>query len=187
MVGRALPGVPGEECWCRAVFSLARALQCLGYTDAADPALDDLVDAWHGRLTECQCSLAELWKELAGCLERVRNPAGQTFAEIWAQPDARPLPRAARRFRGDQSYEALIRGCRNLAGYYRGQPFPLSCRQAGKVLGVSYTTANAMLRSLVAVGVLREVEKGSKRPLAPGSGKGTASTWLFVAEEAGNG
>lgn len=177
-----LPGKVGEKKWRLAVFNLARALQGLGFHDSSDPALAEVVSRWHGDLAGCQTALAELVGELFSCWDQVRNPDGKDFAAIWRKEDSRPLPAQAVWFRGDEHYEALIRGCRNLAAYYRGKAFPLSCRVAARALGVNHIKANRMLTALKGAGILRLVKKGSQEKLAADSKKKTASTWLYVGE-----
>jgi hypothetical protein len=191
LAGTELPGHPDDEDafpWRRAVFQVARVLQRLGFTDPNADDLKVLLWAWHGRLTGCRCGADDVWGELLRCWANVKDPGGLPLAEIWARPDPRPVPAALYHLAGDPHWEALLRGLRNLADYWRGEPFPLACRTAAElltgVLGeeVSFKTANRRLNTLARVRVIREVAKGSMRRL-PGTDTMTASTWLWVAKE----
>jgi hypothetical protein len=183
-----LPGEVGDYVWRRTVFRLAWALQTLGYRDQTDPGVRALVRAWLDRRVGCRGSVLAILEEMEALWERVRNPDGLTFAEIFHRPDVRPLPTAVCGEAGEPAWEFLVRGCRNLHDYWpEGVPWPLSCRAAEMLLkavmgeeGPCYRTTNRMLQKLARLRVLREVEKGSRRRI-PGTEKGTASTWLWIA------
>lgn len=57
----------------------------------------------------------------------------------------------------------LTRICAALQAHHGAEPFFLSARQAGDLLGVHYTDASKMLAALVSDGVLTLVTKGSVR------------------------
>jgi hypothetical protein len=183
LAGLALPGDPGDEDafeWRKGVFAVARKLQALGVREPA--AVETLVRAWHGGLTDCRCGWGPLWRELRRCWGRVRNPSGETLAEIWHRPDPRPVPVAVHDVAGKPIWECLLRGLRNLADYWSGEPFPLGCRDAGELVGIHFTDAARKMNALARARVLRLVAKGSRRKV-PGKDCGTASVWQWLAEE----
>ncbi|MEO5721661.1 MAG: hypothetical protein ABIR71_09350 [Chthoniobacterales bacterium] len=67
--------------------------------------------------------------------------------------------------------------CRELQTRAGDQPFFLDCRNAGKMIGVHFTTANEWLNGFQQLGILKLVEKGEH-------GKsGKASRYLYIADD----
>ena len=70
-----------------------------------------------------------------------------------------PLPEAAGRYE-DEPIRRLVALCRQLGREAKGGTFPLSCRIAGGLLGVSHLQANRWLFLLAHDGVIEQTSKG---------------------------
>lgn len=85
-----------------------------------------------------------------------------SLAEIfpWVTPEK---PAAAERFREYESpkIKLLADLCRDLQSEVGDEPFPLSCRQAGKIIGVSTQDAGGYLFLLCHDGVIVKVRRGT--------------------------
>jgi hypothetical protein len=183
-LAQVLPGKPGEAVWRQAVLDIARVLQASGHRRLADPRVTDLVIDWFRRLDEPGCKCAAVFEELGRCWSLVRNIDGRNWLSI-AQGDGNdqdtdPLPDAAQRFGDDPLYVRLIHGLRNLSRYNRGKPFPVSCRQAAQLLGLSsHQRGNDMLNALASAGIIEMVQEASLTNL-PGKDCRAARLWRFI-------
>lgn len=179
---RQVPSLPPADSfeWKKAVFRLARVLQGAGVARAADAR--GLVKAWHAAVAVPESTFGEVWGELLVCWPLVKVPHGLTAAEIAMLPDDEPLPQEAEPFADAPLYVRLIRICRNFHRQSRGGRWFLSCRDAGRWLGVSHVRANRMLRALEAAGILHCEKTGSLRKVR-GTESNEASEWSYVATE----
>ena len=76
----------------------------------------------------------------------------------------------------------LVAICLQLQREHGSEPFYLSCRTAGKLIGVDHLRANRWLNVLIEDNVLSLVQKGR-----PGKAQGLASRYRYVGEGIGNG
>lgn len=107
--------------------------------------------------------------------ESVRFPlgdGGDIVASALLAADSRPLPECASRYE-DAELRRLVGLCAELQRGHGDAPFFLSCRVAGRVLGIGHADASRDLRGLCRDGVLREVER-------PPRGTGRAIRYRFV-------
>ena len=83
-----------------------------------------------------------------------------------------PLPEVAGRYE-DEPIRRLVALCRQLDREAKGGPFFLSCRTAGKLLGVSHVQANRWLFLLAHDGVIEQMNKGD-----PGKRQAAEYQWI---------
>jgi hypothetical protein len=164
-----LPAGPGQR--NRAVFYLARALKAAPeLAGLPAEALRPLVERWFGeafpRIRTKRWEVS--WRDFQIAWARVRRPAGlATLAGVGAYAH-RLVPRRGGSAE-DRLEAALLRLeliTEELQVRHRHRPFPLPCRVAGDLLGVSHETANSLLNHLRRAGVLelvREADRGSHR------------------------
>lgn len=164
------------------MFRLARMLRAHRATAGVGPArLRKFCDMWHKRAVEAGHSdwSAEL---VFFCFEEVwggvKFAAGtDVVAECAAKVSEASLPACAARF-ADSRTRYLVGLCHELQRVHGDGPFYLSCRDAGRMLGIGHKEAALLLRVLAdeARGdVLRVVER-------PSRGKLKAIRYQFVGE-----
>jgi hypothetical protein len=87
---------------------------------------------------------------------KVRHPEGETMSSILNAIDyASPLPARILALGYGPAGNQLVRICAALQVHHRDQPFFISVRKAGELLGVNFTYAAKMLAALVSDGVLK--------------------------------
>jgi hypothetical protein len=148
-----------------AIFALARALKAVPDL-AVRPARDfePIVRRWHGLALPYindkpferswfdfldawgRVKYAEGEGPLCDALERAKQAQPPAWAMRYDQPELRLLV-------------CLLRELQRAAGR---KSFPLSCRDAGRLVGVDYREANGWLRGLVLEGVLKRTFRGNK-------------------------
>ena len=72
-----------------------------------------------------------------------------------------PMPRAATRYE-DEPIRRLVALCKQLHVEGKGEPFFLSCRTAGQLLGVSHVQANRWLFLLAHDRVIEQINAGDR-------------------------
>ncbi len=94
--------------------------------------------------------------------DKVRQPHGATMQSILEKIDPRTtLPAGIAGLGYGTGGNHLVRVCAALQAHHGAEPFFISARQAGKILGVHFTDASKMLTALVADGVLKLVSRGA--------------------------
>jgi hypothetical protein len=172
-IAGTLPRGPGERNRC--IFELARRLKAK-LPQATATELRALFRKWHRQALPFigTKDFGESWADLAVAWERIRRPAGQSFAAAAAAADTASLPPSVEQLGYDGPLRRLAALCWQLAQQWGDRPFPLGCEIAGKYLGVSVRHAGRLLKALRFDGVLELVAKGNKRT-------GKASEWRFIA------
>jgi hypothetical protein len=149
------------------IFRLCRVLK--GMPDYAATSADELrpiVQEWHkAALPVIRTKpFGETWRDFVSAWGLVRYPAGCTLAGVREHllrvvPD---LPRADREEAGLLRLDILAELLQQKAG---DGSFPLSCRKAGELCGISKSLANRLINRLVATGSLvctSEGQRGSR-------------------------
>ncbi len=159
-----VPTAPGQR--HRQVFELCRALRAIPELSDADPGqLKLVVREWHRLALPVITSkpFEETWIDFLKGWPNVRYPRGEEpMATIFKRACSEGLPPESDQFEQPE-LQLLIGLCRELQREAGDGPFYLSCRTAGRLLGVNHTTANRWLFLLVKDGVLAEIEKGDHR------------------------
>ena len=94
--------------------------------------------------------------------EKVRQPHGAIMQSVLAKIDPRtPLPDGIVELGYGVAGNQLVRVCAALQAHQGDEPFFISARQAGDVLGVHFTDASKMMAALVGDGVLKLISKGA--------------------------
>lgn len=175
-IEESLPKKPGKR--NEQVFESARYLKAVpSLTDAKAGELRIYVQHWH-RLALPSIStkpFEETWIDFIRAWERVKFPKGEEpIRQIFEMAKAAELPNAAMHFE-DPRGKLLVSLCRELQRVAGDGVFFLSCRTAGRLLGVDHSTAGGWLFLLIAEGLLVEVEKGSQK-------KRRATRFRYVAD-----
>jgi hypothetical protein len=161
-IAASLPTGPGVR--HKQVFELARALRGIPALYDADPRhLRDIVRRFHQRaLAHIRTKPFE--ETLVDFLRggpRVKFPLGtEPMALVLHRVATTPLPEAAEQFE-QEKFKTLVSLCRELQRNAGAGEFYLSCRTAGRLIGVCHTHASNWLFLMVQLGVLEEVMKGS--------------------------
>lgn len=150
-----IPVAPGQRNAC--LFALARHLKG-SLPDATRPRLREIVATWHQRnlsvigTEDLAVTLTDFFRGWA----KVRHPEGETMSTILNAIDyASPLPARILALGYGPAGNQLVRICAALQVHHRDQPFFISVRKAGELLGVNFTYAAKMLAALVSDGVLK--------------------------------
>jgi hypothetical protein len=147
---------------------------------AADPReLRRVVRRWHDQalphigtkpFDDCWFDFLYAWK-------KVEFPLGaEPMAQIFATAVRSELPAAAARYERPE-LRLLVALCRELQRATGKGPFYLSCRTAGRLLGVDHMRAWRWLAGLADDGVLQETQKGGRAGTAR-----QASRYRYVAD-----
>jgi hypothetical protein len=148
----------------RQVFELARALRGIPALYDAEPRdLTPIVRRFHQRaLPHIRTKpFEETLVDFLRGWPRVRFPLGtEPMALVLHKVATTPLPEAAEQFE-QEKFKILVSLCRELQRNAGAGEFYLSCRTAGRLIGVCHTHANNWLFLMVQLGVLEEVIKGS--------------------------
>ncbi len=163
-IREAQPSTVGQR--NRAVFELARTLKAIpALADAAVGDLRDILWRWHERALPIIGTkpFDETWADFVAAWPRVRFPKGQEpMTQIVERANASPLPSAAERYDAAET-RRLVAICRELQRACGDAPFFLSCRTAGRLVGLDHATAWRRLGMLVADGVLIMAQTGTTR------------------------
>lgn len=172
-----LPGIVGERNKC--LFKLARYVKGR-WPGATLAELRPLVREWHRLALPAigTADFSESWGDFARGLEAVRQPHGSTLRDIVAGAADRALPDGLDSLGYGSRGLELVRVCMALASYHDPEPFFVSSRVAGEVLGIHHTDAARMLAALCADGVVTLTKRGVGR---------VASRYRFTWNGGGNG
>jgi hypothetical protein len=143
------------------LFILARALKAIPELAHAEPeALRPLFERWHTaalpNIRKKDFLLS--WTQFLRAWRNAKRPLtqtgrGATFAAALTRAAVTTPPACAARY-ADSTFCLLICLCRELQALAGDAAFPLGCRKAGEVLGISHETAASMIRLLVQDGIL---------------------------------
>ncbi len=159
----SLPCGPGRR--NKQVFELARALKAIpALRDAPGKHLEPYVRIWHElakRVIRTE-PFEESWIDFLRGWPTVKFPKGvEPMSQIFAEAVSAEVPRVAMRYEQGQ-LRLLVALCRELQRVAGTGPFYLSCRTAGRLLGIDHTTAWRWLFLLEHDDVIRTVSKGSQ-------------------------
>lgn len=155
-----IPSEPGQRNKC--LFELARYLKGT-QPNAARHQLRAIVTQWHAQSlpTIGTKDLTVTLTDFFNGWEKVRQPYGATMQTILTEIDSSvPLPTGILALGYGTAGNQLVRVCEALQCHHGDEPFFISARQAGEVLGIHFTDASKMLAALVADGVLTLVTRG---------------------------
>lgn len=158
-VERFIPATVGQRNRC--LFALARYIKART-PDATRAELRDCVKQWHARAWPVigTTDFAESWGDFMRGWEKVRFVEGALMTKLLEKVDADPLPDGLPDDYAPRTLR-LVRICGRLQRYAGNDPFYLSARTAGDLLGVHFTSAASMLYALVADHVLDGVSCGT--------------------------
>ena len=144
------------------LFELARYLKGL-YPHATENDLRVFVREWHRLALPAidTKDFAITWADFARGWDKVRFPAGATLAAILEGTQGDPLPAGIDDLGYGPQGQHLVKICRRLAQHHEPEPFFISARQAGELIGVHFTDASKVLAALVTDKVIELVEKGA--------------------------
>lgn len=166
-INSTLPAAEGQR--NRKLFEFARALKAVPtLANAPLHEIKPTVKAWHTAALPTIGTRAfdSTWAEFTYAWPRVRVPMGlNPVAQAIARADAAPLPPEAAGYDSPQ-VQRLVKLCLELQRGSGSDPFFLSCRTAGNVIGVDHDAANKMLVMLVADAVLVRARAGTARTAA---------------------
>ena len=172
-----LPGIVGERNKC--LFKLARYVKG-EWPGATLAELRPVVREWHRLALPVigTADFSESWGDFVRGLDAVRQPHGSTLRDIVASAADSALPGGLDALGyGDRGLQ-LVRVCMALASHHEPEPFFLSSRIAGELLGIHHTDAARMLAALCADGVLTLTKRGVGR---------VASRYRFTWDGVGDG
>src|SRR5262249_13805638 len=136
----------------RQVFHFARMLKAIpSLADADMKSLKPLAERWfHQALPNIATkSFLETWADFATAWQNVKFPAGkEPIRMIYETAQKQPLPFITQQYDVIE-VRRLIVLCRALQDAAGDEPFFLTCRTAGELLGISHMLANKWLRLLV--------------------------------------
>lgn len=154
-----IPSRYGQRHHC--LFRLARFLR--GKLPASTAGeLRGIVMAWHQKaLPNIRTKeFAISWSEFTSAWGKITKPLGQTLAEILKDKDV-DTSEFSVKFGYGEVMLTLLQVCLKLQRHFHDEPFFLSVRQAGELLGMHYSDACRLLKVLVSDGVLILVSKGA--------------------------
>lgn len=147
-----------------AVFELARGLKSMpGFSEADPNVLKEFVRQWHSlALPNISTQpFEDTWIDFLRAWPRVKFPAG-------LDPMSEILKRAQQASESDWPYESqglrlLASLCRELQRAMGAEPFFLSCRKAGSLLGIHHVRAYRWLWLLENDKIIQTVTKGDRQ------------------------
>lgn len=160
-VEKFLPSENGQR--NKYLFALARHAKAV-MPEATEAQLRGLVRQWF-ELAKPVIGTQEFvtsWGDFKRAWEAVKFPAGEALAPVLAAlKEPEPIPDELQE-RGfcDRDW-LLVRLCRELQLLAGDEPFFIGARKAGEILDMHYTDASALLRALVADGIIQLVSRGS--------------------------
>lgn len=177
MIAKTLPSHPGER--NSKLFDLARGLMAILGRDADPKRLRSVLLQWHTLALPFVRTkpFDETLSDFIRSWESIKFPMGQSLSAAVAKADAEPFPSEADLYH-EPELRRLVAICAQLQIQWGDQPFPLGCRKAGELLGVTPTEAGRLLKVLKFDGVLKLIRKGNKTKTQTGSY--TASEWRFI-------
>lgn len=159
----------------RKLFELARELKAVVHLAEAEAAdLLPIVERWHRAaivgpgLEDDQTAFLAAWP-------KVKFPAGTGPLDRILDIARRSNPPPETLKYGNK-FQLLASLCRELQRHARAEPFFLSCRTAGKLLGVDHVTAWRYFLLLQANRTLQMIEKGTKA-------RRRATSWRYTGSD----
>ncbi len=169
----------------RRIFDLARHLHSSPQFAGADPKdLRWIVEGWYERALPMMRTkdFTETWIDFLRAWPKVRYARGESpMEQAFKQAALQEPPRiAVERYPENRRLQVLVGICRDLQRRGGREPWFLSCRTAGSLLGVTHTEASRWLFLLEADGILEVVEKGGGRQTAR-----RATRYRYVGDKGG--
>ncbi len=158
---RYLPATTGERNRC--LFGLARFLRGQ-IPNATKPELRRIVEQWHCRASAVigTADFSTSWGDFHRSWESVRTPHGEILKPILERVDMDDEVSDGIDALGyGPSGRRLVRICEEMQRKAGEEPFFISARVAGDLIGVHFTDASKMLNGLVVDGVLELVKRGT--------------------------
>ena len=157
-----LPRDAGERNAC--LFRLARMIK-QHHPNSTRDELRDFVMRWHELALPAILTkdFTVTFEDFMRGFEKVRQPFGAVLAAALANYKDSPLPPGMTALRYGDVANDLVRVCSALQAHHGEEPFFLSARQAGALMGVHFTDASKLLSALVRDGVIALVSQGSGR------------------------
>jgi hypothetical protein len=149
------------------LFTLARSIKTfeIEYDEKLNRGdLRRIFDAWYKaslKYLRPGQSKDEYRFEFLDALDNAKYPLGKWLIKKAIVKDAKkkPLPEIAKNY-PCKKIQFLIAVCREFQRSAGDNPFFLSCRMAGDILGISFTRANRMLQGLEREKILHVVKRG---------------------------
>ena len=149
------------------IMKLARGLKAIPeYADSPVKECEAVVRRWHrsampfivnGKAWE------DTWLDFIEAWPNVKHPLGTgPMVEVLQRAEQADDPPEAERYDASKT-RLLIKLCRELQRQAAAEPFYLACRLAGQLIGVDHMTAARRLKVLVADGLIKVVEPGTKK------------------------
>lgn len=167
VVGQCLPA-NGNQTASR-LFKLARGVKMLekqsGYAfTAAD--MEQIFQLWHEQsrpFLRFKQTEQQYMTEFLLAYDNARRPLDEDDLQTaWQRAQTEPLPPSANKFRSNEMRQ-LVALCWQLQLAQPDQPFHLSCRNAGHLIGVDHVQAARFLVRLVAEQILTITKKGEQK------------------------
>lgn len=160
---QTIPTEAGQRNRC--LFDFARFLRGT-MPDASRTQLRELVMKWHASALPAigTKDFAVTWCDFLNAWDKVHTPYGAILNSVIQKIDhSARLPSGVEELGYQKVGQRLVRICNALQEHHRDNPFFLSSRQAGELLGIHFTDAARMLAAFVADGVLDLVTRGAGR------------------------
>jgi hypothetical protein len=125
-----------------------------------------VVEVWHQQAEPIiQEDFATFWAAFAKDWKRVKYVAGQRpIDQAFRKALKRKVPaRVKKLYKDDPTMHRLALLCAQLQEEAGAEPFYLTCRTAGRLLGIHFVKANDRLRMLVTDKILKLEERGQPR------------------------
>ena len=161
----SLPGAKAG--WKRAVFRLARALKAIPHFSTQNAgALRPVVAEWYARATGILNGdlppLEEVRADFYRAWPKVKYVIGEgPLDTLFKRAERREVPEVALQYQ-QSKLRLLVALCWELQANAGDAAWPLSCREAGRLLGVSHQTAADWLFLLVQDDILELVNVGNQ-------------------------
>jgi len=156
----------------RRLFDLARSLKA-ALPNASHAELRGIVQRWHQLALPVirTKQFDESWEDFVIAWQRIKRPAGHSFATAAQAAETEPLPACAKPYQGPLRRLCCL--CSELSKQWNSHPFPLGCKKASDHLEVSIVHAWRLLKVLEFDEVIKRVSKGQKKTRK-------ASEWRFL-------
>lgn len=145
------------------LFEFARYLKGTR-PDATKSEIREIIVDWHRQaLPNIGTSdFSESWGDFQRAWDSVKHPFGSVLNRILGEIDMiDDLPESLAKLGYGEKTILLCRICRQLQKNAGDDPFFISARQAGELIGLHFTDASKVLYALVADDVLRLVKRGA--------------------------
>lgn len=147
------------------LFELARYLKGANLNAEVRDVRDvrAYVQEWHRRSLSIigTKDFGITWADFTRGWEKVHIPYGKTLTDVLDGLSQDYIPDEIQALGYGNQGDEMVRICHRLAKYHGEEPFYISSRKAGELLGIHYTEAAKLLVALVADGVISLVEKGA--------------------------